>query len=53
MRDINYKVMSVRLSDEVIKELQNRRQKFKSWNLMYRNLLGFKKEFKFKQKKFN
>lgn len=38
-KDIKYKVLSMRLSDEVIKELKNRRQNFKSWNLLFKELL--------------
>lgn len=51
MRDEHYKIFSARLSDEVIQELQNRRKIHKSWNLLFRSLLGFKKEFKWKTKK--
>ncbi len=32
MRDLKYKVVSMRLYDEVIQELQKRRKNFKSWN---------------------
>lgn len=41
MRNEHYKVMSLRLSDEVIKELKLRRSQFKSWNLMFEQLLLF------------
>lgn len=38
-RDIKYKVFSARLSDEIKQELENRRKDFKSWNLLFRELL--------------
>jgi len=45
MKNTNYKVNSFRLEEEVIKELKNRQKNFKSWNLMFRDLL-FKKQKK-------
>lgn len=50
MRDLKYQVLSMRLSDEVIEELQKRRKNFKSWNLLVRDLLNMT-NFKLKQKK--
>lgn len=50
MRNLKYRVMSLRLSDEVIEELNNRRKNFKSWNLLLKQLLGIKTEFKLRQK---
>jgi len=43
MRDLKYNIWSVRLSEEVIKELKIRRQNFKSWNLLFKYLLNAKK----------
>lgn len=38
-KDIKYEVFSMRLSEEVIEELKKRRQEFKSWNLLLKQLL--------------
>jgi hypothetical protein len=43
MRNKHYKVWTVRLNEEVIKELKLRRRKFKSWNLLFKVLLKIKK----------
>jgi len=51
MLDKHYGVFSVRLDEKIIEELKNRRQNFKSWNLLFRKLLGMKTEFKMKQRK--
>lgn len=51
MRDEHYKIFSARLSDEVTVELQKRRQNYKSWNLLFRQLLGIKTQLKLSQKK--
>jgi hypothetical protein len=51
MLDKHYGVFSARLEDKIIDELKNRRQTFKSWNLLFRNLLNLKTPFKLKQKK--
>ena len=51
MRDLKYKAMSFRLSEEVEQELTKRREKFKSWNLLFKELLAIKTQFKLKQKK--
>ena len=45
-RDIQYKVLSIRLSDEVIEELKKRRKNFKSWNLFFKELLDDSKRSK-------
>lgn len=50
-KDIEYKVFSVRLSDEVIEELKKRRKTLRSWNLLFKELLEMKTPFKLKQKK--
>ncbi len=39
-RDIKYDVFSIRLSDEIIQELKKRRQNYKSWNLLFKDLLN-------------
>lgn len=44
MRDIEYKVWTVRISKEVKKELDKRRKGFKSWNLMFIELLDIWQE---------
>ncbi len=41
-RDLKYAVFSLRLSDEVIEELKKRRQNYKSWNLLFKDLLNAK-----------
>lgn len=38
-KNIKYKVLSIRLSDDIIKELKQRRKQFKSWNLFIKSLL--------------
>lgn len=50
-KDIKYKVFAARLSDEVTEELRNRRNEYKSWNLLFKELLGLKTPFKLKQKR--
>lgn len=38
-KNLKYKVLSLRLSDEVIGELKKRRQNAKSWNLLLKAML--------------
>jgi len=42
-KDLKYRVFTMRLSEEVIKELKNRRVFVKSWNLLIKELLNKKK----------
>lgn len=42
-RDLKYDVFSVRLSEDIVNELKKRRQNFKSWNLLFKELLYGKK----------
>ncbi len=46
MRNLKYKIWTVRLSYEVIEELKKRRQNEKSWNLLLKKLLDDSKRSK-------
>lgn len=37
--NIKYSVFSVRLSDEIQEDLNKRRKEYKSWNLLFKQLL--------------
>jgi len=39
MRDKHYQVFSARLENKIVEELKNRRQNFKSWNLLFKQLV--------------
>lgn len=51
MRDLKYKLRSFRLSDEVLEDLDKRRRNYKSWNLLFKELLNIKTPFKLRQRK--
>jgi len=51
MKNKEYKVISFRLDPEVTEELEKNREKFRSWNLLFRDLLFENKQSKLKLKK--
>jgi hypothetical protein len=43
VKNMIYKSKSYRLSDKVLKKIDNRKKDFKSYNLLFEHLLGIKK----------
>lgn len=49
MRDKHYKTFSIRLDDSLIIELKRKKEHYKSWNLLIRDLLNNQKKGKYER----